>query len=455
LQLVTWQNWMKNEAARARLFTPRSIDELSAGLSATHPSRALPGPVRSVGKSKSWSGMVTTTGTLVSLERMGAVLALDPNERAPSVTVQPGITVRALTDYLYERGYYLPGAPMHRDISVGGVLATGSHGYNRRAGGIDSAVISLKLCDARGEVRSLSAEDGDAFRAACVSLGALGVVVEVRLRIEPAETLLVDDFIVPAEEVIDRIEDLALTYENLCFFWFPPSLRVCLRGSNRSGERAKVGSPLERARERARGAWSYSTGRLVQPIIARHAPSLVPLTMWLGERVMSEGRSFVGRPNHVLHNMEEVPPNWSMGFSLPIERAADAWRALGEAHRLMRGRPGFVPSFPAYARLIGPSESLMAPSYGRRTIMLEVVTAPGTRHHWAFYRELEAAMRGFPEARQHWGKLVMDPRGVALRFPEHARFAAVCELYDPERRFMNRFVEAAFEAPRTTEDQAS
>jgi L-gulonolactone oxidase len=138
-----------------------------------------------------------------------------------------------------------------------------------------------------------------------------------------------------------------------------------------------------------------------------------------------------------------------MSFSLPLPRVAEAWRALADVHRHMkRSCPGFAPSFPAYARIIGPSEALMAPSYGRKTCMLEVVTAPGTRHAFTFYRALEAAMRAFPDARQHWGKLVLDPRGLSLRWPTRARFAAVRERLDPDRRFMNDFVRAAFLEPR-------
>ena len=58
----------------------------------------------------------------------------------------------------------------------------------------------------------------------------------------------------------------------------------------------------------------------------------------------------------------------------------------------------------------------------------------------ALLPDLEAALPH--TARPHWGKVTtMDPAEVTARFPRWDDFAALRARYDPERRFVNEYLE--------------
>ena len=69
-------------------------------------------------------------------------------------------------------------------ISVGGAIATGTHGSGDRLGNLATAVSAVDILRSDGEIVHLERGDTD-FDGAVVALGALGVVLRVRLDVEP------------------------------------------------------------------------------------------------------------------------------------------------------------------------------------------------------------------------------------------------------------------------------
>ncbi|PHH86530.1 hypothetical protein CDD83_10099 [Cordyceps sp. RAO-2017] len=74
--------------------------------------------------------------------------------------------------------------------SLAGALATGTHGSSLAHGLLSEAVVGLRLTRADGRTVDCAADDdddgGELFRGALLSLGALGVVVALELRVVPA-----------------------------------------------------------------------------------------------------------------------------------------------------------------------------------------------------------------------------------------------------------------------------
>ena len=76
--------------------------------------------------------------------------------------------------------------------------------------------------------------DADVFRAARVSLGALGVIAEVTLRCVPAFTLRGVDAPRPLDDTLARFDELALANEHFEFFVFPHAAVALTRTNNRT-----------------------------------------------------------------------------------------------------------------------------------------------------------------------------------------------------------------------------
>src|SRR5690606_22903719 len=106
------------------------------------------------------------------------------------VSTEPGITVYELSKWLDEKGYALYGQPHmgFRDVTIGGAVATGSHGSTPKHTGIISNIVqALTFIDGTGQIHELerTQSSSDEFKALSASLGMLGIVTNLKLKIEP------------------------------------------------------------------------------------------------------------------------------------------------------------------------------------------------------------------------------------------------------------------------------
>ena len=124
----------------------------------------------------------------VSLRELDGIVAL---EREPQllIRVEPGCSIKQLTTFLLPRGLTLPVVPELDELTIGGLVSgygieTSSHMH----GLFFDGVLSAKVVVASGEVVTCSrTQNADLFYALSWSLGSLGFVVCVDLRVQPAK----------------------------------------------------------------------------------------------------------------------------------------------------------------------------------------------------------------------------------------------------------------------------
>jgi alditol oxidase len=172
-------NWAGNVAFGARrIHRPASLAELQRLVAGSDRVRAL-------GTGHSFSRIADTTGDLVSLAGLPAVVAVDAGRAA--CTVSAGIRYGELARRLNAAGYALRNLASLPHISVAGACATGTHGSGNANGGLATAVSAIEMVTAGGDVVTMSrGADGDRFCGAVVGLGALGIVTRLTLDIVPA-----------------------------------------------------------------------------------------------------------------------------------------------------------------------------------------------------------------------------------------------------------------------------
>jgi len=106
---------------------------------------------------------------------------------AKTVTVGAAIKYGDLAVQLDNAGFALANMASLPHISVGGAIATGTHGSGLRNGGLATSVSGLEIVAADGTIHTITrAKDGDNFYGAVVSMGSLGVVTHVTLDVEPS-----------------------------------------------------------------------------------------------------------------------------------------------------------------------------------------------------------------------------------------------------------------------------
>lgn len=161
----------------------------------------------------------------------------------------------------------------------------------------------------------------------------------------------------------------------------------------------------------------------------RAAPAVIPLlnrtavaALRPAERTDRSHRVFCTR-----RTVRFTETEWAM----PRAAAHDAVRAIhlaGSRHDV---------SFPIEVRFAAAdTDAFLSPAWGRDTVYVAAHVYRGMA--WEpYFRAVGDIARSF-DGRPHWGKRhLMDVAGLATLYPAWARFAAVRDRLDPERRFTN------------------
>ena len=143
------------------------------------------------GGSKAFYGGVEEGETL-DVSVVKGIVAYEPTELV--VTVRAGTPLAELEAALAEKGQWLAFEPPHfgPTATVGGMLAAGLSGPRRQAAGaVRDFVLGVKILNGKGELLSFGGQvmknvaGYDVPRLMAGSLGTLGIVLEVSLKVLP------------------------------------------------------------------------------------------------------------------------------------------------------------------------------------------------------------------------------------------------------------------------------
>lgn len=224
------------------IFQPSSLEQITELI---HQARRLGKTIMTVGSGHSPSDLTMTNEWLCNLDKFDAVLLEEPffgpsatNPQDPELkfvdlTVEAGIRVYQLNEYLKKNSLAIQNLGSISDQSIAGLISTGTHGSTQYHGLVSQQVVSIQILNSEGKLITCSSvENEDLFRAALLSLGKIGIITQVTLRTVPKYTIKSKQEIILFSTLLKSWDTIWLDSEFIRVWWFPYSAKcVCWRAS--------------------------------------------------------------------------------------------------------------------------------------------------------------------------------------------------------------------------------
>ena len=386
---AVWTNWGGTASCRpAEVEHPASEEEIFGAL-----KRAAVGGerVKVVGAGHSFTDIACTGGRMLKLDAYDRVLEVDA--AAKTVTVEAGISIFKLAEELARNDLAFPNLGDIGYQSIAGAISTSTHGTGEKLGNLATQVKAIRLALADGSAVDLDAEsDPEAFKAAQVSLGALGVISTVTLQCVPAFTLHAVEGPGRLDEVVEAFDENVAANDHYEFYWFPYS-DVCLTKTNNRTDAA----PEPKGRTRAWFEDIFIGNRVfgVACRMMRARPKWIPrMHRIIGKAI---NRTEYSDRSDKVFTSPRIVRFTEMEYAIPRESAA---HAISEVRRLIDERR-FEVAFPIEVRVSAEDDIFLSTAHRRPTAYIAVHVFQGMELE-TYFRAVEDVMRSVG-GRPHWG----------------------------------------------------
>lgn len=268
----THYTWAKTFSCRPELYiTPRSLEEIQKVVKLARRCRRR---IVVVGCGHSPSTLTCTSSWMVNLDHYSSVLKVDKAKK--TITVEGGIRLRQLNEESNKHGLTIPNLGSIDDQSVVGAIATATHGSSLKHGLLSENVKSLRIVLANGQaVRCSNEQNQELFRAALISLGALGIITEV-------EYQLVDACSIEWEQRLEHLTSILYTWDTTLWttkeytrvWWMPYMKRAIVWSAEKTTKPLRA--PVESFYGGSVGFHTYHNLLWV----SNYIPSILPYVEW-------------------------------------------------------------------------------------------------------------------------------------------------------------------------------
>jgi FAD-linked oxidoreductase len=424
----TWRNWSRTVSWHpAQVAAPAS---LSGVATAVREARRRGDGLRVIGSGHSFTPLVTTAGTTLTLDRLRGLVDADPAARR--ATLRAGTKLHDVGPLLDRHGIAMENLGDVDRQALAGALLTGTHGTGERFGILATQIAGMRLVTGRGEVLEIAEDDEDLLAAARVSLGLLGVVTDVTLRTVPrfrlryvAERRRLDD-------VLDDLDDTVARHRHFEFFWLPHSEHVQAKAQD-----VTELPPTSAWRQHLNEVLRENVALLSVSEVARTFPGLAPVIGRLSGRLVGHVEG-VDACHRVFANRRWFRFN-EMEYNLP--RAALPG-VLAELRSLIE-RQRLRVHLPVEVRFASGDDIWLSPAFQRDSAYVAVHTYEDQpfRRYFLAAEEIFAAHGGRP----HWAKVhSLSPEALRARYPRWEDFLRIRAELDPDGVFLNPYLRRLF-----------
>ena len=377
--------------------------------------------LRVLGTRHSFNRLADSRDDFLSVRPLDAILALHPDAR--TVTVGGGSTYGHIAPLLDAQGFALHNLASLPDITVAGATCTATHGSGEKNGNLSTAVVALDFIAADGSLVSLSRRaDPGKFPGAVVSLGALGVITQLTLAIQPTYQVrqyVYENLPFPALAAnFDAIESSAYSV-SLFTDWAAGVNEVWL----------KVRDDAEKSFDAPSEFFGATRAhRNLHPIAALSAENC---TRQMGV----PGPWYERLPHFRIGRTPSAGKELQTEYFVPRRHAVEAILAV------QRLTAQITPHLLiTEIRTVAADDLWLSPAYLRDSVTIHFTWKPEWDDVSRLLPIIEKQLAPFAP-RPHWAKLfTMPPSSFLPSYEKLDDFRALAKLYDPQGKFRNDFL---------------
>ncbi|KAF2769354.1 hypothetical protein EJ03DRAFT_312337 [Teratosphaeria nubilosa] len=264
--------WAKTFSCHPELYlTPHTLPEIQKIVNLARKCRRR---IVVVGCGHSPSILTCTSSWMVNLDHYNRVLKVDRERKR--LVVEGGIRLRKLNEEANNAGLTIPNLGSIDEQSIVGAISTATHGSSLKHGLLSESVKSLRIVLANGQaVRCSREQNAELFRAALISLGALGIIVEVEYEMADACNIEWTQTLEPLSKILVTWDTTLWTTKEFTRVWWMPYMRRAIVWSAEKTEK-----PLRAAQANFYGGsvgfYTYHT--LLW--ISNYVPCILPWVEW-------------------------------------------------------------------------------------------------------------------------------------------------------------------------------
>ncbi|KAK5116415.1 hypothetical protein LTR62_007962 [Meristemomyces frigidus] len=268
----THYTWAKTFSSQPELYIqPQTLPEIQK---IVHLARKCRRRIVVVGCGHSPSILTCTSSWMVNLDHYAGVLKVDKARKR--LVVEAGIRLRKLNEEANKLGWTMPNLGSIDEQSIAGAIATATHGSTLEHGLMSESVKSLRIVLANGQAVRCSAEQNEElFRAGLISLGALGIIVEVEFEMVEACNIEWTQTLEPLSKILGTWETTLWRSKEFTRVWWMPYMKRAIVWSAE-----KVDEPVREPESNFYGGavGFYTYHNLLW--LSNYVPAILPWVEW-------------------------------------------------------------------------------------------------------------------------------------------------------------------------------
>lgn len=426
-----WTNWSNQYAAYpGHVYVPKTIEEVCEIVKQHALTKRT---IRVTGAAHSFSPIALPEQSAMSLHNLRGLIKVDKENQ--TATFYAGTYLYEVGPLLEQFGFALSNMGDIQEQTLAGVLSTGTHGTGVTLGSFSSMVTKWGFVNGEGEYVEHERGDDDLSEALAVSVGLLGILVTVTIKVIPIYGLSYKSERKNFYEEINNFSKTIRENRHAEWFYFPGSETIQVKKMNMV--EPKIQPVFEKAVDELKV-------QIVENNLFSIASKLVKLKPTLALSVSKLSSKLIGEDSRVGLSFEIFPTQRKVKFveteyAIPLENFE---ACMEEVHHTFVNR-NFNVHFPIECRTTAGEQGFLSPTQGKESAFIAFHMYKGM-DEGAYFEWVHDLLERYG-GRPHWGKVNRyNASNIEHFYPEAQKFNEIRKILDPHNIFLTKYFKNIF-----------